>query len=122
MYQLVPWLLSMLMSLINIKSMLYLSLAKKSSTNSPPQSKGLMGSAGELCLDLSCGSALSEPRGSGSGLTYLVGQQPGEAQLLACSFDTAYETPPTRAANVLRHLSDKSVAKQMTRLEQYLPR
>lgn len=39
-----------------------------------------------------------------------------------CCFDTACKTSLTRAANALRLLSDKSVAKQVTGLEQYHPR
>lgn len=43
-------------------------------------------------------------------------------QLTLCCSDTAYETCLTRAANALRLLSDKPIAKQITLLEQYLPR
>lgn len=39
-----------------------------------------------------------------------------------CCFDIAYKTSLTTAANALRLLSDKPVAKQVTWLEQYLPR
>lgn len=39
-----------------------------------------------------------------------------------CCFDTVFKTPLARAANALRLLWDKSLAKQGTWLEQYLPR